>query len=219
MKNERTQRDHDIIRQSSLKAAVDLTIGMLPQLEDQTEISDLVLRVAGKFQNWVLNGQSNPVQDKVDGIRDELEQPPPRERQPQERQPAPADPPREDPKDSKERSDALHDLMLATSRDPYKYKKLTEDEWSESNGRYIERGQMLFGASPGDPYPLSAKQFGYLCALHKERTLDTDPRFLLGLSTDGASQLIEYIKDMPKNGNGRRKNSNRGQRRSDMDFL
>jgi len=77
MKNERTQRDHDIIRQSSLKAAVDLTIGMLPQLEDQTEISDLVLRVAGKFQNWVLNGQSNPVQDKVDGIRDELEQPPP----------------------------------------------------------------------------------------------------------------------------------------------
>ena len=191
MKNERTQRDHDIIRQSSLKAAVDLTLGMLPQLEDQTEISDLVLRLAGKFQSWVLNGQPDRVQEKVNGIRDELDKHPPRKRQP-----APADPP-----DSS--WDKLMELKDQLVSDPERYHALRDDEWEEANGRWFQRGQTTFGASPGDPYPVSSKQFGYLVALHRERTLDTDTRFLLGLSTDGASDLIEHVKAMPANGKPR----------------
>lgn len=190
MKNERTQRDIDIIRQSSLKAAVDLTIGMLPQLDDQTEISDLVLRVAGKFNTWVLDGNgSSQVQDEVTRIRREVA----------------ADPPREAKRDEPDTTwDKFMHLKDNIASDPDKYLPLRTDEWAESDGKWLQRGQTTFGASPGDPYPISKKQFGFLVGLHKERTLDTDTRFLLGLSTHGASDLIEHIQDMPKNGNGKK---------------
>jgi hypothetical protein len=68
MKNVRTQRDIDIIRQSSLKAAVDLMTAMLPTLENKTEVSDLTLKLAAKFNNWVLEAS------QVDFIHQALEE-------------------------------------------------------------------------------------------------------------------------------------------------
>ncbi len=68
MKNIRTQRDLDIIRQSSLKAAVDLMAAMIPTLVNKTEISDLTIKLAAKFNTWVLEAS------QVDAIHQSLEE-------------------------------------------------------------------------------------------------------------------------------------------------
>ncbi len=69
MKKERTQKDYDIISQSSLKAAVELTVGILPTLDNKTEISDLVIKLADKFSTWVLG---DTVQNQVDRVHEAL---------------------------------------------------------------------------------------------------------------------------------------------------
>lgn len=68
MKSIRSQRDIDIIRQSSLKAAVDLMTAMIPTLDNKTEISDLALKLAAKFNTWVLEAS------QVDTIHQALDE-------------------------------------------------------------------------------------------------------------------------------------------------
>lgn len=68
MKSIRSQRDIDIIRQSSLKAAVDLLTAMIPTLDNKTEVSDLALKLAAKFNTWVLEAS------QVDTIHQALEE-------------------------------------------------------------------------------------------------------------------------------------------------
>ncbi len=261
MKNQRdrTQRDLDIIKQSSLKAAVDLAIGILPTLETRDELSDLVLRIADKFNTYVLDGDA--VQRTVNQVREELREPEPdpvdrsyinnqyeddqdwepgrdepeseleraqrhvKELQEQERQSHRTgqqrktdeaarryreDSQRRDREEQEQRGDddihtLFENLKRDLSRQPNSWKKMTDRElegWT--GGRWIQRGKLTWGASQGDPFPISSKQYGFAMALCKENGLDPDPQFMNGLSTHGAGLLLDHLQEMRGNGNGKR---------------
>jgi len=63
---ERTQRDIDIIRQSSLKAAVELMTGFQTKIElDGTKVVSMTINVAEQFSKWVMEAH---VDEKPAGI-------------------------------------------------------------------------------------------------------------------------------------------------------
>ena len=141
----------------------------------------MVLRVAGKFSTWVLGGHADPVQEQVDGIRQELQDTPP------------ANPV----------YDKLHNLREKIARDPDFYKPLNSSESEASAGKWFERGKTTFGASPGDPYPLSKKQFGFLVGLHKKLKLEYDKGELNALTSRQASARIDELQaQLGETGNG-----------------
>ena len=189
MQKPRDQKSVDIARMNALTNAANLTAAMLPTLENKTEISDLVLKVAGKFANWILDGEasnSQPGQNEADQDEDRPTPPKGRGRS----RPDPNAPPAE-------KMTRLLD-MIAT--DPRLYLQLNEAEFEEFRGAWFQRYQSKFGASPGDPYPISKKQYGFLMGLHKETGFEPDTRLLMGLSTDGASKMIDLLGSLKGNG-------------------
>jgi hypothetical protein len=171
---QRTQKDIDIIRQSSLKAAVELTVAMLPRLENQTEISNLVLKVANKFSNWVIQ-PAIPVENS----NQPRQQPPPQ---------------------ATGIASQIQDFKTMLAREPDLYRELSGLDREHASSRWIDRPSMTFGAGPGDPYPISKKQFGFLVGLHKKLGIDPDPEFINGLSSRGASKLIEELQAIAGDG-------------------
>ncbi len=191
---QRQQKDHDIARMNALTNAVQFLSAFQDRLEAETEISDLALKVAGKFYTWIMNGQTakaDPVQDKVDEIREEVA----------------ADP---------QMSEAEYELALfkkhAVNRKKL-YQQLNELELKDSQeGQWLERSPRTFGASKGDPYPISKKQYGFLMGLHKEAGVEPDKPFITCLSTDGASAMIDLLNQLcgKENGNGNGRGSIEG---------
>lgn len=212
---DRTQRDLDIIKQSSLKAAVDLAIGILPTLETGDELSDLVLRIADKFNNYILDGR-NEVERTVNEVRRELEEPEPEseleraQRHVEQLRDAERQSQRHSRQSGREtEGDDIHTQFEMVKRDlsrqPNSWRKMTDRElegWD--GGRWIQRGKLTWGASSGDLYPISAKQYGFMMGLCEENGLDPDPRFLNGLSTHGASLMLDCLQELRGNGNGKK---------------
>lgn len=70
---ERNQKDLDIIRQSSLKAAVELMAAFKDKVQDDgTKVVTTTLAVADQFYEWVI--KPSTVNGKVEGIKKELQQ-------------------------------------------------------------------------------------------------------------------------------------------------
>jgi len=74
VKMERTLRDVDIIRQSSLKAAVEIMTGFQNKIEiDGTKIVSMTLSVADQFTKWVMQSEEEEAQgiDYLKMVKDE----------------------------------------------------------------------------------------------------------------------------------------------------
>lgn len=192
---QRQQKDHDIARMNSLTNAVTFLSSIQDKLESETELSDLVLKIAGKFYNWVVDGKPDPVQDAVDYVKEELG----------------ADPQEGEPGPQGHETEAEYELALFHKRTQHQrklYEELAPSELEHApNGQWFERGARTFGAGTGDPYPISKKQYGFIMGLHKKAGAAPDKNFIAGLSTHGASELIELLNQLSGNGNGNGGNS------------
>ena len=67
---DRTQKDLDIIRQSSIKAAVELMVGFQNRIElDGTKVVSMTLSVADQFYNWVTAAEAEEKPQGIDYLK------------------------------------------------------------------------------------------------------------------------------------------------------
>lgn len=223
MRDERTRRDLDIIKQSSLKAAVDLTTAILPTLDNQTEISDLTLQLADKFANWVFGDQ---VQNNVDEVREALND---------------LDNDHPDPASLKCYQDysfaenphsqnCFHEIhilqdTLGMPRTDFFSICPTHASWDKAAGQLVKllRKQvheaLAYGKKPGGNGgngnrdrgngngnggggPLTKKQYGFIIGLHKELGQEPDRAEIDQMTVGEASEYIEGLKAMTASGGG-----------------
>lgn len=240
MRDERTRRDLDIIRQSSLKAAVDLTTAILPTLDNQTEISDLTLQLAEKFANWVFGDQ---VQNNVDEVREALND---------------LDNDHPDPASLKCYQDysfaenphsqnCFHEIhilqdTLGMPRTDFFSICPTHASWDKAAVQLVKllRKQvheaLAYGKNPGSngdnggngsrdnnksdgpstagQKPLTRKQYGFIMGLHKELGQEPDRAEIDQMTVGEASDYIESLKNMAgyAGGNGGNGRSKRERR-------
>lgn len=214
MKNERTQKDYDIISQSSLKAAVELTIGILPRLDNETEISDLVLKLAGKFSTWVLG---DTVQNQVDRVHEALnnldDHPDPDSFNCYQDYTF-----AENPQIQNYFLEAhvLQDTM-GIARTDFFDKCPTHDSWTEGVKPLVKKlrkqiheglakymnpggngkkrnGNGWNGNGGNGNDPISKKQYGFLMGLHRDLGLDPNKDEIDQLTINEASSFIEELK-------------------------
>lgn len=221
MKNERTQKDYDIISQSSLKAAVELTIGILPRLDNETEISDLVLKLANKFSTWVLG---DTVQNQETGA-------------------APTDHP--DPSslngfqdysfaENSHIQSCFHEIHilqdgLGMPRTDFFSDCPTHPSWKDAANDLVKKLRkqvheaLAYGKNPGGNGgngnrdrgngngngngnggggPLTKKQYGFIIGLHKELGQEPDRAEIDQMTVGEASDYIEGLKAMTTSGGG-----------------
>jgi len=99
--------------------------------------------------------------------------------------------PKEKPKTPEQRIAEVKTEIKANSS---LYKPLSEVETKQlKGGKYVDMGWSRF---PDGVFPLSAKQFGFICKLYRDVGIESDPVFIHGLSSKGASTLIDALVEM-----------------------
>jgi hypothetical protein len=175
MRNERTQKDLDIARMSAMKGAIELVAAFPDKVkaEGNDGLISTTCKVADKLYEWIL--KPSTVQGKVDDIRSKLNQP--------------------NSGNGNGNAEKVQKLKESIARDPHLYLPLNDTERSRKVNRWLDRASLTFGGNPGDPYPLSSKQFGFIIKLLKDLGVDRDPEFVNCLSNRGASAMIDNLQE------------------------
>lgn len=213
MARERFQKDYDIIRQSSLKAAVELTVAFHRLDATSEEVADTAIQMAEKFNSWILEAEQpavnselgKPVQDWHAKVIKEclvLQKKLNMDLTDFDNDPCPYG------KWHDGGAEMLLDLlrdMKNGNRDPKRpgYQHLQGAEQPHTRFREGERdeeGHEREDSWQGANFPLTKKQYGFLVSLHKRNKLKYKNDDLNNLTQRQASELIDELKN--DNGDG-----------------
>jgi len=195
----RTQKDIDIARMSALKSAVELMAAFPCSSEvAKTGITATATAIADKFLSWIYSGEAPHSKTEhqghtVDTGTGEVMDPEPKK---DAQQGQGVNPGRKAAFHSPTLPDWLKSMFEALEQDFIMFNKLSADEMNNRNeGGWVERNREVFGNRPGDPYPISQKQYGFIIGLLKRVgvTPNGHKDFIAGLSSNGASELIDFI--------------------------
>jgi hypothetical protein len=212
---ERSQKDYDIIRQSSLKAAAELTVAFHKLDATSEEVADTAIQMAEKFVSWILEPDrpgvdpelGKPVRDWHAKIIKEchmLQKKLNMDITDFDTDPCPYG------KWNEGGAEILLDLLRDMSngnRDPNKsgYQHATGTDQPHTRFREGERdenGHEREDSWAGANFPLSKKQYGFLVSLHKRNKLKYKNDDLNNLTQRQASELIDELKNYGDNGDG-----------------
>ncbi len=208
--NERTQKDIDIARMSSLKSAIELMTAFKDKIEvDADGIIPVATGIADSLLSWIYSGNvtaSYHVDTKTSEVLDKPAGPQQQKPKPDVQQGNGVEAGRTHASHSHGLPDWLKSMVEALKEDFIMFKEIEEEEINQSggfnDGGWLERSRETFGNQPGDPYPISQKQYGFLVGLFKRIgvTPNGHKRFLTSLSSQGASELIDFIQQQLPSG-------------------
>jgi hypothetical protein len=185
--SERSQKDIDIARMSALKTAVELMSAFKEIITvDQKGVIPVALGIADSLLQWIYTGtkivetEGHTVDTQTGEVLDER----PRNNYNTNENQA-----------SYKGPDWFTLALKEVQQDPDFFLAVHEDvEPEPDQSGWIDRSKFTFGGSPGNPYPISKKQYGYLIGLMRSASLSIPRAILIGLSTEGASYLIDTAK-------------------------
>lgn len=206
MAMQRCSKDHDIARMSSLKSAIEL-MGIYPDefnQEDSKATTEIAIGIAEQFLSWIFKpgaASSDQPEERTNWHQLVMKEC----HQLQKKLGATLTDFDQDPCPWGDWHNGGAEELLDTLREKAKSNGKPRGKRPPRNGggngkpkgngkggKYNPRSIYEPGLGNGD-YPISSKQFGYLCALHKEHDLEYDADELNALSSREASAMIDEL--------------------------